>query len=67
MNAQWKNPNEVKKTYATASNLKNQGVVFNIKGNAYRLIIKFNFEKQWCFIRFIGTHTEYDKINAETI
>ena len=67
MNAQWKNPNEVRKTYATASILKNQRVVFNIKGNSYRLIVKFNFEKQWCFIRFIGTHTEYDKINAETI
>jgi mRNA interferase HigB len=67
MNAQWNNPNDVKKTYSTASIQKNQRVVFNIKGNSYRLIVKFNFEKQWCFIRFIGTHTEYDKINAETI
>jgi len=67
MNAQWNNPNEVKKTYSTASILKNQRVVYNIKGNSYRLVVKFNFEKQWCFIRFIGTHAEYDKINAETI
>lgn len=67
MNAEWKNPNEVKNTYASASVLKNQRVVFNIKGNSYRLIVKFNFGKQWCFIRFIGTHSEYDKINAETI
>ena len=67
MNAQWNNPNEVKETYSTANILKNQRVVFNIKGNSYRLIVKFNFEKQWCFIRFIGTHAEYDKINAETI
>lgn len=67
MNAHWKNPIEIKKTYANASILKNQRVVFNIKGNSYRLIAKFNFEKQWCFIRFIGTHAEYDKINAELI
>lgn len=67
MNAEWKNSNEVKNTYASASILKNQRVVFNIKGNSFRLIVKFNFEKQWCFIRFIGTHSEYDKINAETI
>ena len=67
MNASWNNPNEIKSTYANASILKNQRVVFNIKGNSYRLIVKFNFEKQWCFIRFMGSHSEYDKINAETI
>lgn len=42
-------------------------IVFNIKGNAYRLIVKFNFEKQWAFIRFIGIHAQYDKINADKI
>jgi len=67
MNADWKNPNDVKKTYASASILKQGRVVFNIKGNAYRLITRINFEKQWMFIRFIGTHEEYDKIDAETI
>ncbi len=67
MNADWKNPIDVKNTYANASILKNQRIVFNIKGNSYRLIAKFNFEKQWIFIRFIGTHAEYDRINAETI
>lgn len=67
MNSQWKTPNDVKKTYANASILKNRRIVFNIKGNSYRLIVKFNFEKQWAFIRFIGTHVEYDKINADTI
>jgi len=67
MNANWKNPNEVKKTYATASILKEERIVFNIKGNSYRLIVKLNFEKQWIFIRFIGTHSEYDKIDANTI
>lgn len=67
MKSDWKSPNDVKNTYANASILKNQRVVFNIKGNSYRLIVKFNFEKQWMFVRFIGTHQEYDKINANTI
>lgn len=67
MNADWKSPNDVKTTYANVSVLKNQRLVFNIKGNSYRLIAKFNFEKQWIFIRFLGTHQEYDKINANTI
>jgi mRNA interferase HigB len=65
--AKWSSPNEVKQTYISASILKNGRVVFNIKGNAYRLVVKFNFEKQWAFIRFIVTHPEYDKINADTI
>ncbi|MDR0873629.1 MAG: type II toxin-antitoxin system HigB family toxin [Prevotellaceae bacterium] len=67
MNADWRTPADVKQTYANASILKNSRIVFNIKGNSYRLIAKFNFEKQWIFIRFIGTHAEYDSINAETI
>ena len=67
MNSNWKTPNDVKRTYINASILKNGRIVFNIKGNSYRLIIKFNFEKQWACIRFIGTHAEYDKINADTI
>lgn len=66
-NSDWKTPADVRKTYATASVLKNERIVFNIKGNAYRLIAKFNFKKQWIFIRFIGTHAEYDKIDANTI
>jgi mRNA interferase HigB len=67
MNADWKSPNDVKQTYANASILKDSRIVFNIKGNSHRLIAKFNFEKQWIFIRFIGTHDEYDKIDANTI
>ncbi|MFT4855848.1 MAG: mRNA interferase HigB [Algoriphagus sp.] len=66
-NANWISPNEVKHSYINASILKNSRIVFNIKGNSYRLIVKFNFEKQWAFIRFIGTHAEYDKIDANTI
>ena len=67
MSSDWKTPNDVKQTYANASILKVGRVVFNIKGNSYRLIVKFNFEKQWAFIRFIGTHAEYDKIDSNTI
>lgn len=67
MHADWKNPGDVKQTYANASILKDSRIVFNIKGNSFRLIAKFNFEKQWIFIRFIGTHAEYDKIDANLI
>ena len=65
MSSDWKTP--VKKSYANASILKDSRIVFNIKGNTYRLITKINFEKQWIFIRFIGTHAEYDKIDANNI
>ncbi len=67
MNADWKSPNDVKQTYANASILKDSRIVFNIKGNSYRLVAKVNYEKQWIFIRFIGTHNEYDKIDANMI
>ena len=65
--AEWFSPNDIKQTYINASILKNGRVVFNIKGNSYRLVAKFNYEKQWAFIGFIGTHAEYDKIDADTI
>ena len=66
-NSKWNSPNEVKETYINASILKDSRVVFNIKGNSYRLIVKFNYVRQWAFIRFIGTHAEYDKIDDDTI
>ena len=67
LNSAWKSPVDIKQSYTTASILKEGRIVFNIKGNAYRMIVKFNFEKQWAFIRFIGTHKEYDKVNANNI
>ena len=67
LNSDWRTPNDVKNTYSNASFLKGGRIIFNIKGNEYRLVAKFNFEKQWIFIRFIGTHKEYDKINAADI
>ncbi len=65
--AEWKNPNEIKTEFPSASIIGNDRIVFNIKGNSYRLIIKINFDYQMIWIRFIGTHPEYDKVNAKTI
>ncbi len=65
--ATWQNPNEIKEEYPSASILSENRIVFNIKGNNYRLIVKINFEYEMIWIRFIGTHAEYDKINANTI
>ena len=66
-NAEWKSPNEIKSEYPNASILNNNRIVFNIKGNSYRLIIKINYDYQIIWIRFIGTHPEYDRINATEI
>ena len=63
----WENINDLKKDYPSASILQENRIVFNIKGNNYRLIVKFSFEYQICWIRFIGTHAEYNKIDANTI
>ena len=65
--ARWKNINELKLEYPSASILKNNKICFNIKGNKYRLIIRINFEFQISWILFIGTHAEYDKINANDL
>ena len=65
--AEWTTPNEIKSDYPSASIVGNDRIVFNIKGNAYRLIVKINFDYQMVLIRFIGTHAEYDKINVKTI
>jgi len=65
--AKWKNTKEIKQEYASASFLGDNRVVFNIKGNHYRLIVKINYDYQMVWIRFIGTHAEYDKIDATKI
>jgi mRNA interferase HigB len=65
--ANWNSPNEIKEFYATVSILKNSRVVFNIKGNSYRLVAKINYQKHWLFIRFIGTHKDYDTIDSNNI
>jgi len=63
----WKNFNELKAQYASASVVGNDRAVFNIKGNEYRLIVAIDYQKQILWIKFIGTHKAYDKINAKTI
>ncbi len=65
--AVWLSPADIKAEYVKASILKNSRVVFNICGNKYRLIVEINYKRQWVFIRFIGTHKEYDRINANKI
>lgn len=66
-NAGWQNTQQLKRDHPSASILAANRIVFNIKGNRYRLIVKFNFEHQVGWVRFIGTHAEYDEINANTI
>jgi mRNA interferase HigB len=64
LKANWNNPNEVKKQFGNASIVGDGRVVFNIHGNKYRLIVKINYFAQIVFIRFIGTHKQYDDINV---
>ena len=65
--AEWRNPEDVKRSHPKASVLKGGRVVFNIKGNDYRLIATVNYQASVLAIRFFGTHAEYDQIDAETI
>ena len=65
--AQWDSPQNIKDKYRSASFLAGNRVVFNICGNKHRLIVRINYDSKTVFIRFIGTHSEYDKINAEEI
>ena len=63
----WGNLNEIKEEYPSASIIGDGRVVFNIRGNNYRLIVRINFNYQMMWIRFIGTHGDYNKINAKEI
>lgn len=65
--ADWAHPNEIKEQYRSASILKDNRVVFNIHGNKYRLIVKIRFDFKIVYVRFIGTHEEYDKIDANEV
>ena len=65
--ADWQKADDITKQYRSASILRNNRVVFNIKGNNYRLITAINYIFKIVYIRFVGTHKEYDKINAEEI
>jgi mRNA interferase HigB len=61
------NFNELKQVYGSASIVANNRVIFNIKGNDFRLIVKINFKQGAAYIIWFGTHKEYDKIDAEAI
>jgi mRNA interferase HigB len=65
--ADWTTPNELKAQYGNASILPDSRAVFNIKGNDYRLVVLINYVKQIIYIRFIGSHKDYDAIDATTI
>ena len=65
--AEWKNLQEMKNVFNSVDYVGNQRYVYNIKGNNYRLVGKFLFVQQIVYIRFIGTHKEYDKIDCSTI
>ncbi|MBI9085753.1 MAG: type II toxin-antitoxin system HigB family toxin [Desulfobacterales bacterium] len=63
----WASSADIKGQYGSASILKKNRVVFNIAGNRYRLVVRINYDSKTVFVRFIGTHREYDKIDAEAI
>ena len=65
--AQWTSPKDIKQAYGSASFTANNRVVFNIKGNDYRLVVMVRYDKGLLFLRFVGTHAQYDKINVLTI
>ncbi len=65
--AKWNAPSDIKLKYPAASILNNNRVAFNLKGNHYRLIVRINYAAKIVWIRFIGTHTQYDKIDANNI
>ncbi len=65
--ADWNDPQELKERYPSASIVRGDLVVFNIKGNRYRLVARINFRKRLVYVRFFGTHKEYDRINVEEV
>ncbi len=65
--AEWEDSQDIKRDFASASFLANNRVVFNIGGNKFRLVTKIDYEYKIVFTRFIGTHAEYDKIDAVEI
>lgn len=65
--ADWRTPNDVKSIFRTASFVENDRVVFNIKGNRYRLVVVVVYQHHAVYIRFIGTHREYNSIDVATV
>ena len=65
--AEWSSPAEVKATYGNASIVGNDRVVFNIGGNRFRLVVRFDYTHRIGFVRFVGTHAEYDMVDAANV
>ena len=67
LSADWREPADVKRDFGNASILKDGRVVFNVAGNKYRLVVWINYPYRVVYIRFMGTHAQYDQIDAQTI
>ncbi len=65
--AKWKQPADIKAQYSNASILKERRVVFNIKGNDYRLVVAIAYQFQAVYVKFVGTHAQYDAIDANSV
>jgi len=65
--ASWKTPQDIKNLYASASFVGSNRVVFNIGGNKYRLVVEVQYTAEIVWVKFVGTHAQYDKIDAETV
>jgi len=67
LRADWESPANVKQDFRSASILKDGRVVFNLCGNKYRLVVRINYAYRVVYVRFIGTHAQYDRIDAQTV
>jgi len=65
--AEWRSPGDIKRVYANASIVDGNRVVFNIKGNKYRLVIAINYPYRMCYVRFVGSHQAYDRIDVTSV
>ena len=65
--ADWASPADVKRIYANVSIVGDNRLVFNIHGNKYRLVVAVNYEYRMCYVRFVGTHRAYDRIDVATV
>jgi len=66
-NADWRSPTDIKRVYANASIIGANRVVFNIKGNTYRLVVAINYRHRICYVRFVGSHHAYNRIDVATV
>ncbi len=63
----WKKPGDVTRDFSKARTIKNNSAIFEVNHNDYRLIAEINYQKAWVFIKFIGSHAEYDKVDAKLV